>query len=212
MAEKVVYLLMLISLMMFCARINAQNNADEKQRQIEKIIESMAESDDGEGDNPQIVDDLEKFSAHSLNINAATAEELEQLHLLDLSQIKEILNYRKTYGYFFSDYELHALKTMTPDIIDAIEPFISFIQPDEPKKAKRVRQELLMRAKTSLPMAKGYSSVSENKPAVYPGIPLSLYTRYHLEIANHNHNLAFDLVQVADKFHLNAKIIMRKGS
>ncbi len=35
---------------------------------------------------------------------------------------------------------------------------------------------------------------------------------YHLEIANHNHNLALELVKVADKFHLNAKIIMRKGS
>jgi DNA-binding protein WhiA len=35
---------------------------------------------------------------------------------------------------------------------------------------------------------------------------------YHLEIACHNHNLAHELVKVADKFHLNAKIIMRKGS
>jgi hypothetical protein len=184
MAGKALHLLMLISFVMFCVKTNAQNNSDEKQRQIEKIIESVAESDDGEGDSPQVLDDLEKFSERPLNINTATAEEFEQLHLLDLNQINEILNYRKNYGYFLSDYELHTLKTLTPGIIKALEPFISFVQPDSAKKGRRVRQELLMRAKTTLPIAKGYTSVSENKTAAYPGMPLSLYTRYHFEIAN----------------------------
>lgn len=180
MTGKAVYLLMLISFVMFCATLNAQHNDNEKQRQIEKIIESMAESDD-EGDSPQILDDLEKFSEHPLNINTASPEELEQLHLLDLNQINEILNYRQNYGYFLSDYELHTLRTLTPGIIEALKPFISFVQPNG-KESKSVRQELLMRAKTSFPQAKGYSSASENKPAAYPGMPLSLYTRYHFEI------------------------------
>lgn len=182
MAGKAVYLLMLISFVMFCAKLNAQNNADEKQRQIEKIIESMAESDDGEADNPQILDDLEKFSEHPLNINTASSEELGQLHLLDLNQINEILNYRQNYGYFLSDYELHTLRTLTPGIIEALKPFVSFTQPDDKQKNKRMRQELLMRAKTSFPQAKGYNSASENKPAAYPGMPVSLYTRYHFEV------------------------------
>lgn len=184
MAGKASYLLLLISLLMFCVKINAQNNTDEKQRQIEKIIESVSESDNGEGDNPQVLDDLEKFSEHPLNINTVTAEELEQLHLLDLNQINEIVNYRKNYGYFYSLFELHALKTMNPGTVRALEPFISFSQPGEVSKSKKVQQELLMRAKSSLPLAIGYSSASENKPAAYPGIPLSLYTRYRLEVAN----------------------------
>jgi len=182
MADKAEYLLILISLMLICVKINAQNLTDEKERQIEKIIESLAESDDGEGDSPQVMDDLVKYSEKPLNINTASSEELEQLHLLDFNQIQEILNYRKNYGYFLTSFELHTLKTLNPDIIKAIEPFISFSQPDERSHGKRAHQMFLMKGKTSFPLAKGYKSVSEDKPAAYSGIPLSLYTRYNFEI------------------------------
>ncbi len=182
MADKVGYLLILISLITFCAKVSAQKLTDEKERQIEQLIESLSESDDGENDNPQVLDDLVKYSGNPLDINSASSEELEQLHLLDLNQINEILNYRKNYGYFISSYELHALKTLTPGLIKALEPFISFIQADHKNEEKRIRQKLLVRAKTTFPLAKGYSSVSENKPAAYPGLPISLYTRYNFEV------------------------------
>ena len=47
--------------------------------------------------------------------------------------------------------------------------------------------------KTSFPQARGYRSVSESKGAVYPGLPVSFYNRYHLEIPG-----KFELGVIAD--------------
>lgn len=168
---------------MICAKINAQDITNEKERQIEQIMESLGESDEGEN-SPQTLEDLVKLSENPLNINTATSEEFEQLHLLDLNQIAEILNYRERYGYFLSPYELRALKTLTPEKIKALEPFLIFVSPEESYKNKNIRQQIIMRAKTTLPKAKGFDSVSEDKPAAYPGFPVSYYSRYNFEIPN----------------------------
>jgi hypothetical protein len=41
---------------------------------------------------------------------------------------------------------------------------------------------MMVRAKTSFPQAKGYSSATEGKGTAYSGMPVSFYSRYHLEI------------------------------
>jgi hypothetical protein len=184
MADKVGYLLMLIALITLPVSLNAQDLNCEKDRQIEQIVESLASSDDGESDNPQILDDLTKYAENPLNINTATADELARLNLVDYRQIQNILGYRKKYGFILSPYELNAVEGLTPWNIKALEPFISFIQPSDAGQVelKKIFQKVIVRGRTSLPLAKGYSSVSEKKPAVYPGIPFGLYSRYNVEI------------------------------
>ena len=182
MAGKIGYLLTMILVIITCIESVAQNLSDQKDRQIEQVIESMAESEDGENDNPQVLDDLVKFSENQLNINTASLEELEQLHLLDFRQIRDILDYRISYGNILSKYELNTIKSLTPGLIAALEPFISFEDPEKMSKNKKAFQKLLLRSKTSFPAAKGYSSASMDKPAAYPGMPVSFYSRYHFEI------------------------------
>ena len=166
-----------------CVTGKAQNLDNESDRQIEQVIESLVETD-SESDNPQVLDDLINYSSNRLNINNASREELERLHLIDYRQIQEILDYRKRFGYILSAFELNVIESLTPGAIKAIEPFITFDQPLDTVnvKAKKVYQKLILRGRTSFPLARGYSSVSEGKPAAYLGVPASLYTRYKLEI------------------------------
>ena len=161
----------------------SQINGDEKEKQIEQAIESIAESDEAEIDNSVILEDITKNAERQTNINMATKEELEQLNMLDFRQIQNVINYRKQYGYFVSNYELAAVEGFTPEIIESLTPFITFSVPSDSisYSRKSLYQRALMRIKTSFPLANGFSAASETKGAAYPGLPVSLYSRYYLE-------------------------------
>ena len=175
---------MLFLLMMIFRPGFSQNKEEQKDRQIEQVIESIAESDEVDITNSVILEDITKNAEHPLNINMASADELEQLNMLDFRQIQNIILYRKQNGYFVSYYELAAVEGMTAEVIASLTPFITFNVPSDSVTYSRkgVYQRMMVRVKTSFPQAKGYSSVSESKGAVYPGLPVSFYSRYHLEI------------------------------
>ncbi|MCX6237381.1 MAG: helix-hairpin-helix domain-containing protein [Bacteroidia bacterium] len=162
----------------------SQNKDEEKEKQIEQAIESIAESDEVDITNSVILEDITKNAEHQININMASAGELEQLNVLDFRQIQNIILYRKQNGYFVSNYELAAVEGMTPEVIESLTPFITFNVPSDSiaYSRKGVYQRVILRVRTAFPQAKGYSSVSESKGAVYPGSQVSLYSRYHLEI------------------------------
>jgi len=177
-------ILMHIALTAICLNLNAQDVNNEKDKLIEQILESLGESNQAEGYNPLVLDDLIKYSEKPLNINTATVEELERLNIIDFGQIQNILAYRRKYGYLLSAGELCAVDGLSPLTIKSLEPFISFeshLDSDQ-VKAKRTDQKVLLRARTSFPVPKGYSAASDNKPSAYPGIPIGLYSRYYLEI------------------------------
>ena len=182
MNRKMKYILLLLTMVSLPGF--SQINDDQKEKQMEEAIESVAESDEAEIDNSVILEDITKNAEHPVNINMASQEELEQLNMLDFRQIKNIIDYRKQYGYFVSNYELAAVEGITPEIIESLTPFITFNVPSDSIASfkKRIYQRLLMRIKTSFPLAKGFSAVSDDKGAAYPGMPVSLYNRYHLEI------------------------------
>lgn len=175
---------MLLFLMMIIRTGYSQNKEEEKEKQIEQVIESIAESDEVDITNSVILEDITKNAEHPVNINMASAEELEQLTMLDFNQIQNIILYRQQNGYFVSYYELAAVEGMTPEVIASLTPFITFSVPSDSiaYSRKGLYQRVMIRIKTSFPQAKGYSSVSGSKGAVYPGLPVSFYSRYHLEI------------------------------
>jgi hypothetical protein len=162
----------------------SQNREEVKEKQVEQAIESIAESDETDIDNSLILEDITKNSENQVNINMATAEELEQLNMLDFRQIQNIIAYRKQYGSFVSQYELAAVEGFTPEIIASLMPFIRLDVPSDSiaYSHKGLYHWAMMRIKTSFPQARGYSSISENKGAAYPGMPVSIYNRYNLEI------------------------------
>ncbi len=158
---------------------------DQKEIQLEQAIESISESEELAIDNSEILEDMTTNSEHPLNINSATAEELNQLNMLDFRQVQNIINYRKSYGFFVSSYELVAVEGFTDDVVTSLTPFITFDIPADSlgSAAKSIRNNLITRVKSSFPESIGYRSTTANKDALYPGPPVSCFARYHLELS-----------------------------
>ena len=178
------FVILLFSSMVIFLQGFSQNKDDQKEKQMEQAIESIAESDETDIANSVILDDITKITEHPVNINMASQEELENLYILDFRQIQNIMAYRKQYGFFVSFSELAAVEGMTPEVIAELTPFITFEVPSDSisHSRKSIYQRAILRVKTSFPQATGYRSVSEGKGAVYPGMPVSIYSRYQLEI------------------------------
>ena len=162
----------------------AQVNEEQTEVEIEKAIESIAESDENDIANSVVLDDMTRNAEQLLNINTATSDDLEQLNLLDFNQIQNLLVYRKQNGYLISQYELAAIEGFTPELIQKVSPFILFDVPLDSTALshKKIDQRIMLRIRSSFPTAQGYRAVSETKGAAYPGAPVSLYGRYHIEI------------------------------
>jgi len=178
------FIILFITSMVIIPQGFSQNLDEQKEKQMEQAIESIAASDETDITNSVILDDITKITEHPVNINMASQEELENLYMLDFRQIQNIIVYRKQYGFFVSYDELAAVEGMTPEVIAALTPFITFEVPSDSisHSRKSIYQRAIIRVKTSIPQAAGYHYVTEGKGAVYPGWPVSIYSRYHLEI------------------------------
>jgi len=176
--------IMVLLVLFLPLNVLSQINEEVKEKQMEQVLESIAGSEDVDIDNATLLEDMTTNAENPVNVNLATEDELTKLNLLDFHQIQNIINYRKKYGFFVSVYELTAVEGFTPEIVNSLTPFVTFELPSDSlfKARKRLRENLISRAKFSFPLARGYRSVSEGKAAAYPGLPVSLYDRFHLEI------------------------------
>lgn len=163
----------------------SQNKDGGSEQQMEQVLESVAESDEGDIDNSTLLEDMTTNAEHPVNINFASEDELSRLNLLDFNQIQNLISYRKKFGLIVSNYELSAIEGFTPEVVTTLAPFITFETPKDSVSGKKMglKNDLISRIKVSFPQSKGYKSTSVGKEAAYSGPPLSLYSRYHLELS-----------------------------
>src|SRR5574343_546807 len=99
----------------------AQEKSEVVQQRIEFIAEQL-ESDDIDLTN--VVEQLNYYFDHPLNLNGATAEELEDLNLLSAVQINDLLLHVKLFGKLISIYELQSLEYWDLQTIQLVRPFV----------------------------------------------------------------------------------------
>ncbi len=73
---------------------------------IEDLVEQIARESEDDIDYTTLLADLSSFLEHPLDINTATYEELEKLHILTHFQIVSLLQYVQANGPMLSAYEL----------------------------------------------------------------------------------------------------------
>lgn len=87
-------------------------------------LENVAETNDEDTKDDNLLQQLDYFRKHPINLNAATAEELQALKFITDLQIGNFIRYRNLFGKFISIYELQAVPTWDLVTIRKILPYI----------------------------------------------------------------------------------------
>ncbi len=170
----------------------AQDTTDNSD--IEQRIENVAESMNAEeGDYTQLVEQLEYFKSHPINLNSASKEELEQLQLLDDIQISNLLKHIEKNGKLIAIYELQSIDGFDLQTIEKIRPYIkvsdSFESPHFTFKEmmKYGRHSLTLRTSQVLEQQKGYLPPDSTSTANsrYLGTPPKIFARYKFSYGTH---------------------------
>ncbi len=99
--------------------------AQEKSEVVQQRIEFIAEQLEAEDiDLTNVVEQLNYYFDHPLNLNGTTAEELEELNLLTSVQINDLLLHIKVFGKLISIYELQSLEYWDLQTIQLVRPFV----------------------------------------------------------------------------------------
>ena len=178
-----IFFLLFVFISVFC---KAQES--DKTKILEAIIESQLENLGEETDASVMIEDLEYYAEHPININSTTAAELSKIYLLNDIQITNLLNYIQEYGPVYSIYELNTINGFTPNLLTKLNLFIRFGEKDKiPEKLseslKYGRHQILLRTLGTLQKPKGYILNDDNK-IPYEGNRFRYYSRYRFEADN----------------------------
>jgi hypothetical protein len=116
-------------LLQLCLIQKMQAQEDKTDVQKDNFIEQRVEQISENADNPDIdysnlLEDLQYFQKHPINLNTAKVEDLQQLNLLTEVQILSLLKHIESTGKLVAIYELQAVENFTLDDINKIRPFV----------------------------------------------------------------------------------------
>ena len=162
----------------------AQDKNDLIQQRVEFISEQF-ESE--EIDLTNVVEALNFYFDHPLNLNTASREELQELLLLTDIQINDLILHRQAYGKLISIYELQSLKYWDVATIQLVLPFIKVddkldqLHVGLKEAIQQGKFEAYLRYQTIPEQKAGYEdvpdSILEESNSYYHGNPDRYYTR-----------------------------------
>ena len=119
-----VLLIYWLSTFLFVDNLKAQSSWEEV---IEQLVNNEEEN---HYRLDMILEELEDWKAHPININIATREQLEKFPFLSPQLIENILYYIYKYGPMLSEKELWLIEDMDKHTINFLLPFITFLNTD----------------------------------------------------------------------------------
>jgi len=167
----------------------------------EDRIEFIAEGTERELDFADLTDILEYYRENPLNINQATADEIQSLQILDPIAVQNLMEYREKYGSLLTEYEMLAIEGFNKEKIQSLQPFITLQNATGDvavqAKRRRFRFQLFGRYSRVLEQQKGYQEIPletwQDKPNDrYIGPPDRGYVRSTL-VLNNQFRMGFTL-------------------
>jgi len=166
----------------------AQKDTDDEKEVVQQRIEFISEQLENENiDLTALVEQLYYLYDHPINLNQASAEELEEIQLLTDLQINDLILHRQRFGKLISIYELQSLKYWDMNTIQMILPFVRVddrldnIHVSLKEAFKQGKFEAFFRFQTIAENKKGYDDVSDsilnNSNSYYHGDPNRYYSR-----------------------------------
>ena len=172
--------------------LQAQEYYSQRAVIIEDLIEQIARNTEQELDYHTLFNNLFQVLENPLNINTASREDLEKLHLLTDFQIASLHRYIQEEGPLLSIYELPQVYGFSVGLAQLLEPLFTFesaprILPAEDRRP-RCSHQLLARVSTVLQQQKGYEEITDSALAVnpnarYQGNRLRIMTKYRFQLS-----------------------------
>ncbi|MCX2574266.1 helix-hairpin-helix domain-containing protein [Pedobacter sandarakinus] len=170
----IITLLMLLGLV-----VNAQQKL--KDVDLRDILESMAETLPDDYDITELVDVLNRYRKHPINLNKTSPEELKTLIFLSPLQISNFFNYTQENGKFIDVLELQSINGFDPNTVELLIPFVTVnpISGYEKLNAKNLlkfgENDVFLRFAQVVEQQKGFTDLPGNR---YLGTPQRLQSRY----------------------------------
>ncbi len=145
--------------------------------QAEQILER-----DEQSDVPSAVfEAFLELEDHPLNLNTATAEQMEYAGIFTSFQVRQIIEYRERYGDFISVYELSSIRGFRPGRVKEISRFIKVESGNSPIPVKKGTNTMLLFAGRTFPTAAGYQNFQQEARAPpYEGSPWKTSLKVHV--------------------------------
>jgi hypothetical protein len=177
----------LLSCFLYAQQKEEQVNEQDLQQKIENVAENTSE----DVDVNTLLDKLNYYREHPLNLNTATREELEDLLLLDDLQIQAFQNHIKDNDPLIALEELQTIDGFDEETINKILPYvrISDASKNPAPSLKRLindgRRSLFIRYQKVLEQQKGYTAVTDsNDTHRYLGDQTKIYSRFRYTYGN----------------------------
>lgn len=162
---------------------------------FQQRIESLAEEAEDELDFSELIEELEVFLRHPINLNFATFDELRRLYFLNDIQINNLLNHISMFGRLISIYELQSVEGFDMETIQAMLPYVRVSEERFRRHFKlddmlrEGRSQYFLRYQRLFEEQRGFSPIDPeeleaNPNARYLGSPYRLYTRYRFTYYN----------------------------
>ena len=151
---------------------------------IARITEELYGGQDNDLNYEELYENLIQLMSHPLNLNVASASELELLQILSTAQLKSLISYRDENHGFISIYELQAIPGLDLPTIYKLIPFVKVPDPAasiDKSLFKRIRNEsdnyFIMRMERTLETSEGYldDTPAESK---FKGSPEKISVRF----------------------------------
>ena len=173
----------------FCTILGFFNmKAQESTNEASRVIENILENTETEEQDNGVIQALYYFLENPLNINEASREELQRLYLLNPFQINNLQEYIRKRGKLLSKYEMQVIIGFDRNVIQDIEPFISFKHGTRSydrdfsldRFVKYSNNQLLLRSQRVLEKAEGYKDLTPDgiDNPKYLGNPYKYYAQY----------------------------------
>lgn len=162
--------------------------AQERNEIIQQRIEFISEQLESESiDLTNVIEQLNYYYDHPLNLNLATEEDLQSLGLLTDIQVNDVILHRKVFGKFIAIYELQSLAYWDMQTIQLVLPFVKVddrldqVHVGLKEAFKEGKFEAYFRYQRTLEAKAGYEEVSDsvlqNSNSYYHGNADRYYSR-----------------------------------
>jgi hypothetical protein len=161
-------------------KASGQNLPDFRKEQLE----ILAEKNEAEPTDDSYEMELTGCTKHPMNLNTASADDLIQLHLLNVLQIGNFISYRKLLGPLLSVHELQAVPGWDLATIRKLIPYIRVGRDESVYTALKERWKggdasILMRAGQVLEKSKGFEKPPGPDASYYEGSAQNYFVRFN---------------------------------